>query len=371
MCLLPIKDGSIYLGLANTGGVSSMTGGYASDGTYESAVLDASQVSKFGRIQLHGLLPSGTKLKVATRCGNVKDADSSGWSAWTADVDAEQLLPIRSTAARFLQYRLTFCTSDSTQTPLVDRVDVAYQIPNMAPAVKSIRIGTDTGQGENASEAGGNESAAGAGNPGGAPGHAGDAGSKTAGGSGTQTITWDASDPNNDALVYTLYFRRDLQGPWILLKDRLTQSTFEWDTRTVADGQYQVKVVASDALANPPGTGKTTARVSEYYVVDNTPPTVGDIATHISAAAVTISVRVQDRTSTIANVEYTVDSNDQWQSVLPVDGIFDAPNELVNFSIKGLTPGEHQVTIRATDSHGNQGLQSILVKNEPATAEKK
>ena len=53
---------------------------------------------------------------------------------------------------------------------------------------------------------------------------------------------------------------------------RLTETTFEWDTRTVTDGQYQVKVVASDALANPPGDGKTTSRVSEYYVVDNTPP---------------------------------------------------------------------------------------------------
>ena len=61
MCLLPVKDGSIYMGLANTGGISAMTGGYASEGTYLSPVLDATQVSRFGRIQLHGLLPSGNE----------------------------------------------------------------------------------------------------------------------------------------------------------------------------------------------------------------------------------------------------------------------------------------------------------------------
>jgi hypothetical protein len=267
-----------------------------------------------------------------------------------------------------LQYRLTFKTSDTSQSALVDHVDVAYQVPNMAPVVKSIRIGT--GSDSSSSESGPQESAAVvAGSGGGLPGHGGDTAAKTPDGTGTQTITWEASDPNNDALVYTLYFRRDPQGPWVRLKDRLTQTTFEWDTRTVADGQYQVKVVASDALANPPGEGKSTSRVSDYYIVDNMPPTIGDVQHRRAGDVLTVSLRVQDRTSTIANVEYTVDSDDQWQAVLPVDGIFDAPDQNVRFSVKGLTPGEHQVTIRATDSRGNQALQSIIVKEmAPATA---
>jgi hypothetical protein len=339
---------------------------------YLSPVLDATQVSRFGRIQLHGLLPGGTKLQLATRSGNVRDSDSPGWSAWSENADAEELLPVRSPAARFLQYRLTFSTSDPSRTALVDHVDVAYQIPNMAPIVKSVRIGspgadvspTDTGQGEAAAP----EAAGVAGSPGAVPGHAGDSGAKSPEGTGIQTITWDASDPNNDALVYTLYFRRDPHGPWVLLKDRLTQSSFDWDTHTVADGQYKVKVVASDALANPPGEGKSTSRVSDYFIVDNTPPTIGDVDTKSAGNSVTISLRAQDRTSTIANVEYTLDSSDQWQTLLPVDGIFDAPDELVRFTVTGLTPGEHQVTIRATDSRGNQALQSLIIKTEPATA---
>jgi len=375
ICLLPVKDGNIYMGLANSGGISYMSGGFASQGTYISPVLDATQVSRFGRIQLHGFLPTGTRLQLATRSGNVKDSDSPGWSPWSTDADAEELLPIRSPAARFLQYRLTFSTTEPSQTPLVDHVDVAYQIPNMAPIVKSIRIGaqgadaaqTDSSQAEAApSETSGSESGSPAA---GAASVHGDS-TKAAVGTGTQTITWDASDPNDDALTYSLYFRRDPQGPWVLLKDHLTVTSFDWDTRTVADGQYEVKVVASDALANPPGEGKTASRVSDYFVVDNTSPTIGDIETKIKGNDVTITLRAQDRTSAIANVEYTLDSSDQWQSLLPVDGIFDAPDELVRFSIRGLTPGEHQVTIRATDNHGNQGLENLMIRTESATDNK-
>ena len=38
-----------------------------------------------------------------------------------------------------------------------------------------------------------------------------------------------------------------------------------------------MKVVASDANANPPGEGKTASRVSDPIAVDNTPPVIGDL----------------------------------------------------------------------------------------------
>jgi hypothetical protein len=363
MCLLPVKDGRIIMGLANTGGISAMTGGYASSGKYLSPVLDATQTSRFGNMQLHGHLPAGTELKVSTRSGNVKDADSPGWSKWTDDTDAIEYMKIASPSARFLQYQLTFITHDPSKTSLVDHVDVAYQIPNLAPVVKSIKIGNESGP----SEAGGaTESAGNAATPA-AAGHAGDA-AKVAGGTGVQTITWDSSDPNSDTLIYTLYFRLDQDGPWILLKDKVKETSYEWDTRTVADGQYQVKVVASDATSNPPGDAKTASRVSDYFIVDNTPPTISELECKVVGEMVNISLVAADKTSTVANVEYTVDSGDEWQSVLPVEKIFDSPTETVKFSLKGLTIGGHQATIRATDSRGNQALQTVVFKIESASA---
>ena len=67
------------------------------------------------------------------------------------------------------------------------------------------------------------------------------------------------------------YFRLASAGEWTLLRlDKLSDATFNWDTRTVADGRYEVKVVASDALANPVGDGKIGSRISDVLVVDNT-----------------------------------------------------------------------------------------------------
>ncbi|MBW3574903.1 MAG: hypothetical protein KY450_08570, partial [Actinobacteria bacterium] len=50
MALLPTRDDNIYLGMANTGGLATLSAGHAAQGTYTSPVLDATQVSKFGKL---------------------------------------------------------------------------------------------------------------------------------------------------------------------------------------------------------------------------------------------------------------------------------------------------------------------------------
>jgi len=356
MALLATANGKVILGLANSGGIGTMTSGYAADGDYTSPALDATQVSRFGKIQLHGRLPAGTSLKISTRSGNVKDANVDGWSKWTDPVDARQFVPVISPAARFLQYRLSFASSDPAKSAVVDHVDVAYQIPNLPPVIKSVKIGGD--------EAANNGAAPNMPNaPGGphGPGPAPAGNTPHPQGTGTQTITWDASDPNNDMLLYALYFRMEGNGPWILLKDKLKDPTFDWDTKTVADGRYQIKVVASDAPSNPPGTEKTASRVSDYFVVNNTPPTIGDIVIKPDGKNLTVTLRVVDATSIIADAQFTVDSNEDWQAALPDGNIFDSLDEKLSFTIKNPGPGPHQLTIRATDARGNMAVQSVVI----------
>ena len=360
-CLLPAGDGNIYMGMANVGSIASMSSGFAGKGTYTSPVMDATQISRFGKVQLRGSLPPGTTLSIATRSGNVKDPAEKGWSNWTKDQPAEEFLPIASPSARFLQYRLTFESKDGSATPVVDDVTVAYQMPNLPPQIKSVRL----------TPAPGNESAGAvppgiAGNPAAA---AGENELRRVEHNPKQVITWEASDPNNDALQYALYFRRAPAGPWILLKDRLTEPQFEWDTRTVADGRYQVKVVASDANANPPGQGKSASRMSDPIVVDNTPPLIGDLKYAQKGGGVQIDFKIVDETSTVAACDYAVDSNRDWQMVLPVDNIFDSPEETMSFKVAALPPGQHQITLRATDAKGNQAFQTVFVNiKEPVAA---
>ena len=355
-CLLPARDGNVYMGMANVGSIALMSAGFANKGTYTSPVLDATQISRFGKMQLHGSLPPDTKLLVATRSGNVKEPSEKGWSPWTADVPAEEFLPITSPSARFLQYRLTFSNEQGVDTPTVDDVSVAYQIPNLPPQVKSVKVAA-------ASQGGDNN-----GPPQNPP--SGENELRRVQPTPRQLIAWEASDPNNDALQFSLYFRRTPGGPWILLKDKLTDPQFEWDTRSVADGRYEVKVVASDANANPPGQGKTASRVSDPIVVDNTPPVIGDLKWAQKGTSVQLDFKLVDETSTVAACDYSVDSNRDWQMTLPVDNIFDSPEETMSFSIPGLKPGQHQITLRATDAKGNQSFQTLFVTVKEPVASK-
>ena len=74
-----------------------------------------------------------------------------------------------------------------------------------------------------------------------------------------------------------------------------------------------------------------------------------------------LDLRVTDRTSTVASLEYSVDSSETWQAVLPTDKIFDEPEETVSITIADLAAGDHQIALRAADSHGNIGLQTVTV----------
>src|SRR5262249_40635612 len=158
------------------------------------------------------------KLTVATRSSNVGENSDKGWSDWTKEQAATEFMPIESPTARYLQYRVTFTSANGKDTPVVDDVDVAYQVPNQAPQIKTVKIAPKADAAAMA------EASAQPANKPPAEHH-------------VQTITWEASDPNNDALQYSIYFRNGVAAPWILLKDKLTEATWDWDTRSVADGR--------------------------------------------------------------------------------------------------------------------------------------
>jgi hypothetical protein len=341
MSMLSTSDGRVILGLANVGSVATMSSGYAADGTYTSPVLDALQVSRFGNIRLDGALPQGSSLLISTRSGNVAEPGDIGWSKWTADVPATKYFNVTSPPARFFQYRLKLTSPGGKASPVVEEVDVAYQVPNLAPQVASIQVAT-------------------------APDESGvvDPSATAPPSSRMQTITWEASDPNEDTLEYALHFRAGSRGPWILLKDKLTDITYTWDTRSVADGRYQVRITTSDVKANARGQGRTSSRVSDPITIDNTAPVIGDLKTVVNGKEVRIDLKVVDRTSTVASVQYSVDSNDDWQAVSASDNIFDGPEEGVSFTIPDLPPGVHQVAIRAADAKGNQAFESVVVTIE-------
>jgi hypothetical protein len=342
------------LGMANVGGIATMSSGLASAGAFTSPVLDATQISRFGKIHLRGTLPRNTTLTVATRSGNIQDPEKAGWSPWSEESPAVTFVQVKSPPARFLQYRLTFGKQAGDESPVVDEVDVAYQLPNLPPLVKSIKVGNNEAARLAALLASGVEGAA---QPAATP-------TRNLIRNTVESVAWDAEDANGDAMQYSLYFRNGRQSPWILLKDKLTENHFDWDTRGVADGRYELKLVASDELANVPGQGRTGSRVSDPVVVDNTAPVIGDIKSQPKGTAAHIQASIVDRTTTVASFEYSIDSSGDWQAVLPSDNIFDGPEEKVDFTISKMTPGTHQITLRAGDAKGNHAYETVLISIE-------
>ena len=63
---------------------------------------------------------------------------------------------------------------------------------------------------------------------------------------GYQSVLWSAHDDNDDDLVFSVYYRGEGEQSWRLLKDKLTQRFYSWDTTTIPDGAYYLKIVASD-----------------------------------------------------------------------------------------------------------------------------
>lgn len=325
---IAIAGDSVYLALSNAGGLATLSSAYAQTGTFTSEVLDATVASKFGTLQLRGQLPEKTTLTVATRSGNASDPDSGTWSDWSAEQPAKEFLSVASPAARYLQYRLTLKTTDRAASPEVDEVIVAYQKPNVAPRIASVTVTASGGPAEPR----------------------------------TQVIAWEAADANTDEIKYEIQVRAVGRGGWVRLAKDLPGPNYNWTAKDAADGRYQVKVIASDASDNQPGEGKTASRVSDVVLIDNSAPVIGDIKAEPAAGEAKVTLRVVDRGSTVAQLDYAVDSAEHWQRRLPDDTMADSPEERYTLSLTGLSKGPHTLTVRATDQAGNTSFETIGVE---------
>jgi hypothetical protein len=356
--ILRLQDGSLIVGTANEAAIVRVGVAYASDGTYVSAPLDAEQIVRFGRARWRARIPEGTKLTLATRSSNVKDPEDPGWDAWSGEVDATAAVQIASPAARFLQYRLTFKAENTAVTPRVDEIEIFRLEDNRAPKIARLIVdsGLRLAQRPNMAQVKaklGPLLAHAQGKDGAPPTH------------NLYVILWTASDPNDDTLLYDLFYRRKNDTRWIRFAEDEKETLKIWDTRTVADGPYEIRVVATDKTNNPADSALTYARVSDVVIVDNTPPTIEGPTVEIDGRNARIRAGLSDTLSVLADAHYCVDSDDEWQAVLPADDIFDAKNETLDFTIEALEPGDHHIVLRAVDANGNAAYWASTVTIGP------
>ena len=345
LSLLKNGQGRILLGTGNMGKIFQFTSEYIEEGTFESDVYDTQTISKWGKISYQADLPSGTSISIATRSGNSMNPDDT-WSNWSEEYSKAQGESIASPPARFVQWRATLKTSNSSTSPILKKVSVAYLQRNLSPQITDVNVHSP-GQksGKSAQRTSSKTS---------------DPSDNSLSNNGRRSVDWKASDPNNDHLVYTVYFRGTDEQTWKILKEDEKSTSYSLNTESLPDGSYVIKVVASDSPGNPPSTALSTEKTSEPFLVDNTPPRVFDVkATQGSNEVHFITGKAKDAASTISRAEYSIDAGD-WTMMFPEDEIFDSKEEDFTFSLEALSPGEHTLVIRVVDESGNIGAGKVV-----------
>jgi hypothetical protein len=340
------RPGVAAFATANPGRVVAIGSDAQSPATYLSSVLDTRTVATWGLIRWE----STGAVTLSTRSGNTAKPDDS-WSAWSAPYTRRDGEPVQSPAARFVQWRAVLETT-AAGTSSLTAVTVAYLPRNGRPVVSEITVHPPgvvfqrPFANEDGAIAGLDDLAALTRRPPGDTGPPAPPPGRRMFQRGLQTLAWKAEDADGDRLVYALLYRRDSDATWHELRRGLLDTIFVWDTTTMADGRYVVRVDASDELSNSADLALRGQRESTAIVIDNTPPIVTVTASR-DGAVVRLQVEARDAQSPIQKLEYSV-AGSPWQLAHPVDGLADAPVERYDIRL-GQGQEAALVVIRATD----------------------
>ncbi|MGB2753993.1 MAG: WD40 repeat domain-containing protein [Phycisphaerae bacterium] len=365
MALAVTRAGRIVVGTASPGRLYGLSKGFAREGTFTSQVHDAGGSATWGVLEWIARTPGGAQVRLATRTGNVGDPEKGLWSDWSKDLGASPAA-IPSPAGRYIQFRVTMQTRDDAATPTLEQFEAAYLRANEPPRIASVGEQAPPERSVQAqamerlrqtmqarARSSGNSTQPPQPQP-----------AQPQGPQPIRLLVWQATDPNGDRLTFDLYFRGQGEPNWIRLEKNLVQPPFPWDTSTVADGWYEIRVVASDRLDNPADTALEDARVSDPILVDNTPPLIEKVETEVRGGEVTVRFVVRDATGWITEAAYAVDSAEDWHAIAPADGLFDSPREEIRFVVRDLPKGPHRLAIRASDKAGNiaRAATTVTVK---------
>ena len=377
---LAVSDGqqeaaSLLIGTGNTGKLFRF-GTAAQKHEYASDVLDAGALARFGRIEVQ---PGSSGYELLTRTGNVEQPargrNDWGWSDWQGLKDGA----VASPAGRYLQWKAVLSAGGTlgsvgvnylpvNAAPVVDevvvvpgaRVNAQAQIGQQPPQINITFQSSNTGSAMTF-----------------------DAGTtlpafkdRTA-----VTVRWSAHDDDGDDLTFALYLRGDGETVWRLLKDGITDKFYTFDATLIPDGGYQIKVVASDAPSHITGDALTSARESERFEVDTTPPVVSGLKASVDPGpchpSCVLTVRIlfdaEDAFSPVSHAEYSFDAG-PWQYIEPVGGLSDSRREHYDFQLPAAAlagkTGEQLIGVRVYDRHDNVGVAktvfSVPAESTPA-----
>lgn len=145
------------------------------------------------------------------------------------------------------------------------------------------------------------------------------------------------------------------------------KTSVEWDTTQVPDGQYWIRVTVTDRTSNPQ-EWESDEKVSDPFIVDNTPPVIL-LNAGPEAIAPPQTVQVSDAATYVASAEWKVDQG-EWTGAACADRVFDSPYEDILLDLGEVKPGEHTLSLRVRDAAGNEAIREFkIVLPEPPAKE--
>ena len=357
---LPLS-GRMLICTANPGKVFEVAKGNLSRGTFTSKVLNGGIPAKWGKISWEGQIPPSTRVYFRTRSGNTARPDTT-WSPWSRSTGGKSAADITSPVRRYFQWQAVLESDNPAVTPRLKQVTVSYIRRNRPPMISPIRfmpqglyIKSSSAPLEkpevvkaypyeveklmNNKKPGSTE------NP---------FQGKKEYGKRFRMAGWNANDPNGDELRYNVHYRGVSESIWRPLESSLEENSAIFDTESMADGKYVLRVTAHDSLDNPGARAESSQRTSPVFTVDNTPPSIRNlrISKIDNGTGFELSFQVQDMTSRIERVEVAVDA-EKTRRVAPVDQIQDSLQEDFRLVWDKVSPGEHTVTVQAYDQFYN------------------
>jgi hypothetical protein len=361
--------GELYAVTGNIGRVYQLGPGFEKSGTFESEVLDAGSFAYWGRISYRGV----GSISVSTRSGNLNRPENN-WSVWMPlNPDPNAALcdscgggRSASPSARFLQYKIELKPGQGVPSPEISYVELAYLPKNVAPIVEEIEatppnyrfpvstlsitpsnsltlppMGQPRRNSSNSLELSSSLTLNYA--------------------KGYVGARWVASDENGDALVYRVDIRGVKENVWKLLKDNVKEKYLTWDSTAFPDGEYVIRVTASDAPGNPRNQSLEASLISDPFLIDNTAPQILNLAATTSGNRIEIRWKARDGRSDIDKAEYSVNGG-EWMLIQPVSKLSDSPEEEYHLVIDRAGPGEQVIAVRVSDEYDNQAVDKVVVR---------
>lgn len=360
MSFAPDEHG-LLTATSNSGRVFHLSDGDTPGATYTSAVFDAQIFSQWGRAEV---LPASASFDLFVRSGNVENP-ATGWSDWVKATPNSGSVGVPG--GRYVQWKAVLRGAAT-----IDSVGLNYLSKNIAPVVDEVvaqpgaRVATAPSAPNTAVQI--NFPA-----PSGAPpiGVQIDTSAaplaaqrdKTA-----VTVRWSAHDDNGDDLIFSVLYKGEGEANWRLLKDKITDRFYSFDSALLPDGVYSVKVVASDSPSHSDAEALTGDRASSAFMIDTTPPVPGVLTATMDNGKIHARFEARDATSPIGHAEYSVDAG-PWQYLEPAARISDSLSESYDF-VAAIPPAttavadakEHVIAVRVYDRYENAVTAKAVVR---------